>query len=157
MKKLITKFSALPALIVVMAICMNMTTPIQSGKILSESKYAINDYSVFMVEESWTWGTFFTESAIGAVSGAVSGAAVGAFAGAVCSPFGSAAGVGTGAALGAVGGTVLSAVNNVYNQATNYFGSSNTTTNGNTSAAGNGNYIQGQPKKIAYISEIVLD
>jgi hypothetical protein len=162
MRKLLTKFSALPALIIIMAICMNMTTPIQSGKIFSESKTAYNDYSVFMVEESWTWGTFWSDAGLGLVGGAVGGAAAGAVAGALCSPFGAGAGAGVGAVIGGVAGTVGAATVNVVTQAVQYFSSSSSSSSSGTSGSGSsGGRTQtsfiGAPPKLSYVSEVILD
>lgn len=104
-----------------MMLLMNMTSPINSSSILENSSAASNDFSVFMVTESWTWTQFAGAAVVGGVSGALGGAVAGAWAGAMGTPFGSAAGAGIGAAVGAVGGTVGGAAAYAGTQAWDYF------------------------------------
>jgi hypothetical protein len=117
MKQFLKKFSGLPVVVVLMAVCMSMTSPIESTSILNESKIASDNFSIAMVSESWTWSDFAGAAVVGGVAGAAGGAAAGALACGV--------GAGPGAVAGGVGGAVGGAVAYAGTQAWNaVFGSS---------------------------------
>jgi LytS/YehU family sensor histidine kinase len=106
MKKFLQKLVVVPFMVGFMMLLMNMTSPINSSSILENSSAASNDFSVFMVTESWTWTQFAGAAVVGGVSGALGGAVAGAW---------------IGAAVGAVGGTVGGAAAYAGTQAWDYF------------------------------------
>jgi hypothetical protein len=113
MKKFLNKIPALPAVIFLMALCMSMTSPIESSSIMDESSEASDNFSLFFVSESWTWSNFAGSAVVGGVGGAVGGAAAGALACGI--------GAGPGALAGGVGGAVGGAAGYAAQQAWSYF------------------------------------
>lgn len=122
MKNKISRFLVVPFVLMLMGVCMNMTSSINASEFQTKSS-SNKDYLSFAVnDESFTWTELGKSVTCGAVGGAVGGAVAGA---AACG-----VGAGPGALTGAVGGAIAGAAVNAVEQAWDaVFGSSATTVN----------------------------